>query len=96
MIQRSDTPASAQVIPFPARQNASHRLAQAIASLDTALAEQRHALAEWRGALVDLRGAVGSLGTSLQTYSGSLGALRHKVADLHDHAAELAKTSSGG
>jgi len=68
---------------------AQARLVRALRSLDTALAEQRAAVSAWRGTLGQLRTAVHGLGTSVQSYRGSLETLDAKVASLRGEAQRL-------
>jgi hypothetical protein len=76
-----DMPASAQIIPFPARvpvpqaepalftkalaEDPVLRLQRALAMLEAAQTEQRAAIASWRGALGQLNSSMQGLGTSL-------------------------------
>ena len=90
------SPATAQIIPFPIRpdrqaagNDAQERLARALASLDAALTEQRSAMVGWRESLEHLRKATTGLGLSMQRYHRTLGKLGADVANLHAESVRL-------
>src|ERR1700749_1428331 len=90
MVDAASVP-TAEIIPFPVRAKAADpqpddRLARALESLNTALAEQKAALATWREALGALKTTTTGLGGSLQRYHTSLGTLNDQVAALHHQA----------
>ncbi len=90
----------ADIIPFPVRAQPpeaqpADRLARALESLNTAMAEQKAALAAWRGALVELQTTTSGLGESLQRYQTSLGTLSGNVNALHDKAVSLEQWADG-
>ena len=93
------TPATATIIPFPAREppatpdEGQERLRRALARLDEAVAGQREAVAAWRGALADLSRVVSGLGDSLHRYRGNLDTLGTRVARLHAQALQLERTA---
>ena len=89
-------PATAQIIPFPARlpaaaaePEAAERLARAIALLDAALAEQRAAVASWRDGLSVLQSSVAGLDGTVRAYHAQLNGLRGRTEDVHSTARRL-------
>lgn len=90
---------SAQVIPFRPRQalqakvtstaDGQARLARALASLDTALAEQQAAMDSFRLALGDLDRAVSGLEAGLVRYGDELACLNHDIDRLGIEARAL-------
>jgi len=93
----SDSVQTAQIIPFPVRQQTTddgqERLRRALAGLDSAIAGQRSAVAAWRKALAELGTVVSGLGESLQRYRGNLDTLGDRVAGLHTQAVKLEQTA---
>jgi hypothetical protein len=91
---------TADIIPFPTRSkpgdpHPGDRLARALESLNTAMAEQKAAVAAWREALGALQASTGGLGESLQRYQTSLGTLGGNVNALHDRAVTLEQWADG-
>ena len=90
----------AKIIPFPVRAQPAEtpqadRLARALDSLNTAMAEQKAALAAWRGALAELQTTTSGLGESLQRYQTSLGTLSGNVNALRDNAVAMEQWADG-
>jgi hypothetical protein len=93
-------PATAEIIPFPthaaapakaapAPSEAEARLSRALIGLNDAVIAQQAAVAAWKAALGDLRNVTGRLGTSLRSYSDSLGRLDERVDTLRTEAVKL-------
>jgi hypothetical protein len=90
---------TAIVIPFPGLQSPAGRgkaapdpharLAQALNSLEAALAKQRAAIAPWRGVLKELKSTTSNLDESLQRYRSSLRSLGSSVSALQAKARAL-------
>ncbi len=93
--QTSPVSRTAEIIAFPARSPAppvllpQERLARALASLNTALAEQSAAVAAWHRTLTDLKASAVGLGGSLELYRDSLASLGQGVSDLQTQAHAL-------
>jgi hypothetical protein len=88
----------AAIIPFPVRKMPAaslvqspdqERLARALESLNTALADQKAALASWRGVLGELKATTSGLDESLRRYRSSLTSLGTSVSSLRDKAKTL-------
>jgi chromosome segregation ATPase len=91
---------TADIIPFPVRaqpkeEEPTDRLARALESLNSAMAEQKAALAAWRAALGALQTSTSGLGESLQRYQASLGTLTGNVDALRDKAVSLEQWADG-
>lgn len=91
---------TAVLIPFPARPKPAapdprERLALALASLNTALADQRSAIAGWRDVLGELKATTEGLDDSLQRYRANLRTLGHSVASLRTKAKALEAWADG-
>lgn len=88
---------TARIIPFPARPmpvaakplSSEDRLAKALESLNTALADQRSAVAAWQGVLGELKTTTTGLDDSLQLYRTNLRALGTSVSALRAKARAL-------
>lgn len=87
---------NATIIPFPVRQSAKpamtadqERLATALNTLNTALANQREALAAWRKVLGELKTTTSGLDENLQRYRNSLRTLGNSVSSLRDKTKTL-------
>lgn len=68
---------------------AEARLSRALVGLNEAVTAQRAAIAAWKSSLGDLSAATGRLGTSLRSYSDSLGQLDARVKTLRTEAVKL-------
>ena len=95
-----ETRPTADIIPFPVRAQPvetppADRLARALASLNTAMAEQKVALAAWRESLAALQTTTSGLGESLQRYQTNLGTLSGNVNALRDKAVSLEQWADG-
>jgi hypothetical protein len=75
--------------PMPANPGAE-RLVQALAALETALAEQRAAVTDWRNSLAALRCSTNGLGSSLSRLHSGLDTLSTDVSALNGQARALA------
>jgi ABC-type transporter Mla subunit MlaD len=85
---------TASIIPFPARPKPAEltpeeRLARALSSLNTALAEQRIAVSAWRDVLAELKTTTTGLHDSLQNYRANLRTLGNSVTALQSKARSL-------
>jgi len=65
------------------------RLRRALGNLNNAVIAQREAIAAWKSSLGDLRTATRRLGSSMLTYSDSLGQLDARVTSLRTEAVKL-------
>jgi len=91
---------SATIIPFPTRPGSTasdprERLALALQSLNTALADQRSAIATWRDVLGELKATTEGLDDSLQRYRANLRNLGHSVSTLRAKAKSLEAWADG-
>jgi ABC-type transporter Mla subunit MlaD len=80
------------LFPTPAKAEAlspDQRLAQALVSLNEALAQQRVAVVAWREVLSELRTASTSLHDSVQRYRANLRTLGNSVSSLQAKARSL-------
>lgn len=85
---------TATIIAFPAREAVAprvpeDRLARALDSLNTALADQKTAVAAWRDVLGELKATTTGLDESLQRYRSNLRSLGTSVSALHAKARSL-------
>lgn len=85
---------TADIIPFPmparpAEPTPEDRLAVALATLRSAMAEQRVAVAAWQKVLVELKATTTGLTDSLQRYRTNLRTLGTSVSNLQSKARAL-------